>query len=330
MPTKKSPLSVALLGGGFGRYYHIPGLLAEPGRFKLTRFCDQDAATLKAVTEDERLKGIIGSSDYREALNDPAIDAVIISLPHHLHEPVAIAAAESGKHILVDKPIARTMEEANRMIAAAEKHGVTLMTAFNQRFETRFVKIQEQLKAGSLGRVLYATSNHSQNFGGNPTWRSKAAVGGGCVIGSGVHNLDLMRWFFGEAEEVFAYAAHDAKRLEAEVAVSASLKFKSGVVVNFICNWGVHGNHGNERWGIYGTEADLFLEDQSLGLGKAWAGKDLLTKDEAKAHHAMWAHFTDCIATGATPLTSGRDSAKSLELVLKIYESMETGRPAKI
>jgi len=330
MSTKKSPLSVALLGGGFGRYFHIPGLLAEPERFQLTRFCDQHEGVVKAVVEDERLKGIIGSTDYKDALNDPDIDAVIVSLPHHLHEPVCIAAAESGKHILVDKPIARTMDEANRMIAAADKHGVTLMTAFNQRFEPRFQKIQEHLKAGSLGKVIYAVTSHIQNFNGNPTWRSKASVGGGCVIGSGVHNLDLMRWFFGEAEEVFAYAAHDPKRLEGEVAVTASLKFKSGVIVNFICNWGLQGNHHGEGWGIYGTEADLLLNGQGVGLGRAWIVKDLLTEAEAKAHIGMWAHFADSINNGTPPLTNGRDSAKSLELVLKIYESLETGKPAQI
>jgi predicted dehydrogenase len=326
---KDSKLAVAVLGGGFGSWFHLPGLLAQPERFTVKRFCDQNAEVVKGVLQDARLAGAVGGTDYKEVLSDPAVDAVIVSLPHHLHEPVCVAAVQSGKHMMVDKPIARTLAEADRIIEAAERNNVTLMVAHNQRFEPPFLRIQETLTAGGLGRALYAVTSHNQNFNRprGTYWRSKESVGGGCLIGSGVHNLDLMRWFFGEADEVFAYEVLDPDRLEAEVAVSASLRFKSGVIVNFNCNWGLHGDHHGDGWAVYGTEGDIALKDGAVRFARE-RGKSIVNLDaSAKGPIGMWAHFADCIETGALPLTNGRDGKKSLGLVLKIYESIATKRP---
>lgn len=319
-------LRVAVLGGGFGRY-HITNLLAQRDQFEIVRFCDANSEVVKQVLAETGLPASVAGTDYHDALRDPSVHAVIVSLPHHLHEPACVAAAESGKHLLVDKPIARTLEEADRIIEAADRHGVTLMVAHNQRFEARFRRIQEELKAGTLGPVLFAVSNHNQNFSPSPNslWRSKDSVGGGCVIGSGVHNLDLMRWFFGEASEVFAYGVGNQDRLEAEVAVSASLRFKSGVLVNFVCNWNLHGGHQGDRWGLYGTVSELALDADQLRLGRGGSAVDL--EIDTKATIPMWTHFAHCIATRTLPLTNGKDARASLNLVLKIYESMEKGRP---
>ena len=219
-PNKKSinaPLAVAVIGGGFGRG-HIAGFLADPDRFYLKGFCDRDPAVVEFIQKNYSLPNSCRiCSDYQEILNDPAIDAVAVSLPHYLHETACVQAARMGKHILVDKPIARTLAEADHILEAVEKNNVTLMVAFNMRFWPPYQKMHDMISSDAIGRPIYAMTWHNQNF--NPpagaNWRSKNSVGGGCVIGSGVHNIDLMRWFFGEPAEVFAYGTTDPQRLEA-------------------------------------------------------------------------------------------------------------------
>jgi predicted dehydrogenase len=143
-----------------------------------------------------------------------------------------------------------------------------------------------------------------------------------------VHNLDLMRWFFGEPKEVFAYAIGDANRLEAEVAVSASIMFRSGALVNFSCNWGGHGRSLPDYWNIYGTQGDIVLDKgKSLQLGRDF-GKEVAELEFPSTRPVlMWQHFSDCIRSQSTPLTNGRDARATLALALKIYESIEAGRP---
>ena len=328
--SKEQPrLSVAVLGGGYGRS-HLRGLVALPELFEVKRVCDQFPKVVKAVLQEFQLPDHVGCLNYKEVLSDPAVDAVVISLPHHLHESVCIAAAQSGKHILVDKPIARTLEEADRIIAEVERHGVTLMIAHNQRFFPWAQKIHEVLEEGTLGQILYATTSHNQNFNKPPgsNWRSKSSVGGGALIGSGVHNLDLMRWFFGEPKEVFAYAVSDANRLEAEVAVSATIRFENGVLVNFGCNWGGHGKSLPDYWGIYGTQGDLLLDKgKGLQLGRDFGKETTEFEFSQDRPTLMWRHFADCIRTQSKPLIDGKDARATLTFALKIYESIETGRP---
>jgi predicted dehydrogenase len=161
-------------------------------------------------------------------------------------------------------------------------------------------------------------------------WRSKESVGGGCVMGSGVHNLDLMRWFFGEPLEVFAYGVKDPQRLEAEVAASISFRFKNGLVVNFACNWAAHGALKDFRWGewaVFGARGDIAIHEDVLLVGHEFGRSVERISPDPGQYESLWTHFASCITHGTEPLTSGPEGRASLALVLKVYEAMEQGRP---
>ena len=336
MPKKSKsqiPMNMAVIGVGFGQF-HIRGILNDPARFHLSMICDQDVERINKEMLN-RLK--IPStcrivSDYHATLSDSAIHAVVVSLPHHLHEQACVEAARAGKHIIVDKPIARTLAEADHIIQEAAKNKVTLMVAYNQRFSPMYQKIRELVSSGAIGQPVYAITRHNQNF--NPpagaNWRSKTSVGGGCVMGSGVHNLDLMRWFFGEPQEVFAYGTRDPQRLEAEVAASISFRYRSGLVVNFSCNWGAHGALNGFEWGewaVFGARGDIAMRNETLQVGREFGKTTESITPDASACETLWVHFANSISNGTKPLTNGLDARASLSLVLKIYESMEKGCP---
>ena len=224
MSKKPEIMNVAVLGAGFGAA-HVGGILSNPERFRLRWLCDLNEAQSRKCME--RFEGKVSEGfrlggDYRVALEDPEVQAVAVSMPHHIHEKVCVEAAQAGKHIMLDKPIARTLEEADKIIASADANKVTLMVAFNYRFTPFYAKLREMVAEGLIGRPLFAVTRHYQSFNPPPNsnWRSKASTGGGCVIGSGVHNIDFMRWLLGEPEEVFAYGVEDPARLDAEAAAS--------------------------------------------------------------------------------------------------------------
>ena len=333
-----STINIAVIGAGFGRH-HINGIINQPDRFRLGMVCDQNAERITDAFETLKLARPatcrIGR-DYQEALNDPDIQAVVVSLPHHLHEVVCVKAAQAHKHILVDKPIARTLAEADHIIQAAEQNHVTLMVAFNLRFEPTFRKLHDVVSSGEIGQPLYAMTRHYQCFNApaDSNWHSKTSVGGGCVMGSGVHNLDLMRWFFGEPEEVFAYGTHDPQRLEAEAAAAISFRYTSGLVVNFCCNWVCSGAVPSpcfDDWEVFGSAGDIVNRlNTGFRIGHDFGKQSAeVTCDNVTPYENLWEHFATAMTTGSLPLTHGRDARATLALVLNVYESMKTGRPVK-
>jgi len=325
------PLSVAVIGGGFGRF-HIAGILSEPQHFILKAFCDQNPVIIEDIQTHFKLpSSCVIEPDYHTIMNDPTIDAVFISLPHHLHEPGCVEAADHGKHIMLDKPIARTLEEADRIIEAARKNNVTLMIAHQMRFSPIFKKMHDLITGNVLGRALYAETCHHQKFYYTTAsnWRLKSSTGGGCVIGSGIHNIDLMRWFFGEPAEVFAFGVRDLNRLDGEAAASISVRFRGGTLVNFTCNWVCHGAMDRYDWGewaVFCEKGDISCH-RGLTVGHEY-GKRIEELDLGTYPcESIWTHFANCVVNHAEPLIGGPDARKSLALVRNIYQSMATGKP---
>jgi len=316
-------LAIGFIGtGGIGAQ-HAQGMRALPEHFRLVTASDTSA---QALTRFGDAYGIgRRHADYRHLLADPEVEAVVILLPHHLHEQVATEALASGKHVLLEKPIARSLAEADRIIQAARSSRRTLMIGHNQRFDHRHAQVARLLTAGALGRPLTVRIDHLQHF--NPPaqswWRSLDQVGGGCVIGSGIHRLDLLRWWFGEVDEVYAQLQWDASRLEGEVACTATLRFHSGVQAEFLCHWGIHRPVQCESLFITGVDGTLTITGDEPGRQSLAPHHEHLPvpDDPSAAPESMWRHFHRCVTTGAAPLTSGEEGRASLALVLDVVRS---------
>jgi predicted dehydrogenase len=304
---------------------HVGGLLAAEGPLRVTAVCDLDrsraeqrAAQLKAQNVFVQFEDLLARSD---------VDAVLLCLPHLEHAPATIAAAEAGKHILVEKPIATTRADADAMIAAAENAGVTLMVGHNQRFFPEYRRIRELLDDGAIGSVESARADHNQDF--RPPeghWiRNREQAGGGAFIGYGVHRIDLLRWYVGEVTDIAHFQRFQQERFGGESASMSILKFDSGAIGEISINWVVNNPPWMDMLYLYGDKGSIHnVGGLHLSSNKEQARTVEVPPGNPFALQLQ--HFADCVLNKKQPLTSGPDARRTLEVCLAGYESAEAGR----
>lgn len=322
------PIKIGIIGCGGISNAHARGYKNLPKLLKVTATCDMIEAN--ASERAQQLGADKIYTDYEKMLKEADIDAVDICLPHDLHAAVSIAASEAGKHVFVEKPIAISLEEADDMIAAAKKVGTTLMVGLNERYDPAHQRIKQMIDDGILGRLLCIRIDHNQNVNmPDGHWiRSREKLGGGVLIGSGIHRVDLLRWFGGEVTHVANFQVEQPDRMEGEVAVVMSAGFESGCIGEVTAIWAVRKAPWYEGAWVYGTEGSVYRIN-----GLFWDGADgyvQLDVPEADSFVEELRHFGQCILQQKTPLTSGEEARRSLEVVLAAYRSADTSEIIKL
>ncbi len=313
-------------------------MLASRGRERLERLADKFG--VPAVTTDWR--GLIESRD---------LDAVCVATPNYLHHPMTVAAARAGKHVLVEKPMALTMEQARDMVNAADKAGVLLMVHQNQRFAPEHEVAKQIVDSGILGPILSMRARWShagpENWSPTGAWFfSKAEAGHGAMFDLGIHKFDLMRFMTRfEVAEVSAFTAALAKRIEVEDQGVAALRFTSGALGVVEASWASPPNENSIK--LYGTRGSLQVglesdprvsasfekhpEDAGRLPAGEWQGERYLPRvPGASRLGGPFRHFVDCITTGRECIASGADNLKSLEIALAAFRSAVEGRVIRL
>jgi len=306
----------------------------------------KDVAVLAAADINERKakrfatkwKVKVWYKDYRMLLKNPEIDAVSICVPHHLHSKISVEAAEMGKHILCEKPLAISLKEADKMIKAAEKAGIILMVAENVRFHPINLKIKELIDEGFIGEVFLARifRDHEihEYLRARPWFLDKEKAGGGIWISGGIHDVDALRMLLGEVEEISMFQAKKVfLEMEGEDTVAAIMKFKSGAVGVMTesfstkvfkqvsplgCPYIVNGSDGTIM--THSNYLDLYSEkreEPSVCMRIRVEERDTFI-EEIK-------HFINCIKREETPITSGEEEWKTLAVICAGYKSLKKG-----
>lgn len=315
-------INLGIIGlGGVTSYLHIPQALKSN---KFNVIAAADVVTENPIAKRFQIQNYY--TDYKELLKNSDVEAVLVSSPHHLHEEHIVAAFNAGKHVIIEKPISRNLREAQNIKKAWEQSGKVGMVAFCQRFYPKHAHVKALLDENKLGKPLSARIDHYQNFNPmeNSWWRSEEKVGGGAVIGSGVHRLDLLRWFFGEAVSVYAKAVKMPRRLEAEACVHAVIEFHSGVIANFSINWAAYKYACNENFSLAAEDGSIFIGAADKICLKEVDGGALNDMTHPTCQ-SMYEHFAECIENNKNPNPSIVEGYKSLQLVRAIYQSVETG-----
>jgi len=248
--------------------------------------------------------------------------------PHYLHQAHVVLAAQAGKHILVEKPIARTLTEGLAIIAAAQRAGVTLMVAENARFMAAVRQCKALIAQCSVGDLRMVQLHEETPFQpGN--WRSRRALnGGGVLIDSGIHKVHLLRYFAGEPVHLYAAALPQAlAQHEGEDGVVVMTRGASGVVGVIHHAW-TSAQRPTPPWvAVSGTRGRITFE-----MGAPWLRLEQGTTDRTWQHAddatgliPMAQAFRDSIWTGQEPEMSGTEGLCDLGMVLKAYESMAQG-----
>lgn len=300
--------------------------------------CDVNRTRLAEVRERlANVKGIF--HDVAQAFRLADVSAVDAALPHNLHCITALEAAAFGKHFMTEKPIARTLEEADTMIEAAEKASTILMVAENQRFMPVLASARQIIDEGYLGK-LFLVRVYELTYGEFGDWRTSLAVaGGGNLIDSGIHGVNSMRLLGGsEVRTVYARTTREVHRnLEGEDTAHVCATFENGVLGDLITSWGTR-MHGNQpRFSAYGTEGSLWVPWEDRGslyfTSTRLPGGASPVQVRAAAGDTVeieCRHFVDCIKEGRQPVTSGLEGRRDLEVVLAAYRSAETGVPVRL
>jgi predicted dehydrogenase len=306
---------VALFGSGWIMDFHARGVLEHPDG-ELVAASNWREESLAALAERHRIPRT--TLDWRLLAEDADIDAVVIGTPNALHAPQAIACLERGKHVLVEKPMARTLEEAQRMNAAAEASGARLMVAHCWRFHDDVRALRRRVESGALGEVV-KTHGYGIHAGWGPDgwFTDPELAGGGALLDMGVHAVDTARYLLGDPlpEKVCAtiatrygdYAVDDDGILLISWQGGRSSIVESGW-------WQPHRGGMEAETELYGTN----------GYARIW---DFVDEPEGYEHcaQAMYstqmAEFLDALRDGRQPLPSGGDGAVVMDIVDQAYRS---------
>ena len=278
-----------------------------------------------------------------EMLADPAVDVVCVCTPSGQHAEQAIAAARAGKHVLVEKPMALSLADADAMIAACARAGVQLGVALQRRVTPPFQRIHRAIEAGDLGEltlgVVTIPYHRPQAYFDQADWRGMWALdGGGVLMNQGIHLVDLLVWYMGDPAEVQARAGPLHREIEVEDTLTATLRFGSGALATITATTTAAPGFPH-RIEIYGTGGGIQVEGESVGrweladpagasvepvpIGRAasaGAGGDP-RGIAATGHIAIVRDFVEALRAGRAPQIDGREGRRSLAAVLAIYEA---------
>jgi predicted dehydrogenase len=263
------PIGVAVVGCGSIARSHFAGWqrLVRAGRARLVAACDNDGARAEAAAR--RYGAEAAATDLEAVVRRPEVLAVDVCLPHHLHLPAILAAARAGKHVLCEKPLVLTLDEAQQAIRACHEAGVVLMTANRDRFEPHARAVKRIIDAGLLGEVNLVLERHmlhkdvlTQATHNNMGWKlGKATSGGGALHRDGVYYIDSLLFWAGSEVAHVTGAEFDNflwRTAEIETTSHVLFRFKSGAIGVFEMVWCLQGPHIREVT-INGSEGSLRL-----------------------------------------------------------------------
>lgn len=280
---------------------------------------------------------------YEDLLAQPEVDVVAICTPSGQHAEQAIAAAEAGKHVLVEKPMALSLEEADAMIEACDRAGVKLGVVLQRRAEPLFKRVRAAIVAGDLGNLTLGVVTipyfRPQSYFDQAEWRGTWALdGGGVLMNQGIHLVDLLIWYMGDPVEVAAYADTLQREIEVEDTLAATLRFANGSLATITATTTAAPGFPH-RVELYGTAGAIQVEGESVVRWTRTASSPATVEPiepapsasagaggdpkgiEPTGHIAVFRDFIEAVREGRAPEIDGAEGRRSLATVLSIYEA---------
>ena len=329
---------VGVIGAGsIAQHCHLKGY-AKLNNVDLVAFADPVAKRHKEVAAS--FPGMKGYKSHQDMLRHEQLDVVSVCAPNKFHAPCAIAALEAGCHVLCEKPMATTLAEAGRMIAAAKAARKKLMTGFTHRLFSGPEKCKAMLRQKALGKPFMIRVRFAHG-GPYPGWAKEAKsfydpkiAAGGAMLDMGIHAIDLCLWLFGPVTRVSAQTATLVKKIPVDDNAIITLEFKNGALGYIEVGW--TSKPGFSGFEIYGTEGSLicdYINGLKLCGGKASAGQDsvtewkMLDKKPTRGGWNIEMNYWMDIVAGKKKLTMDAQAGKAaLEVALAAYKSSNTGK----
>ena len=342
-------MKYVLIGCGRISPNHIEA--AKNNGLEIVAICDIDPDNM----EDKALKHNLPDSihrytDYKEMLNTEKPELVAVCTESGKHAEVALDCIDAGCNVIIEKPIALSLEDADEIISRAKEKGVKVCANHQNRFNKSIQKIREARDKRRFGKLMYGTAHIRWNRGweyySRAKWRGTWEQDGGALMNQCIHNIDLLRWMMGnDIDEVFAYTDklnHDY--IEAEDLGIALVRFSNGSYGIIEGTTDVYPRNLEETLYMFGSKGTVKAGGNSVNLIEEWRFSDELD-DPAEVmkefgenppnvygfgHTPLYADVIDAIQNNREPYVSAEDGRRALELVLAIYKSAAEGRPVKL
>lgn len=340
-------MKYALIGCGRISPNHIAA--AKSNKLEIVGICDIDDAMLrdKAVRFD--LKTVHQYNDYREMLDKEKPELVAIATESGRHAAIAIDCIEAGCNLIIEKPIALSITDADAIIKAAKEKGVKVCVSHQNRFNKSIQKIREALEHNRFGKMFYGTAHirwcRDREYYSKAKWRGTWEQDGGALMNQCIHNIDLLRWMMGdEIDEVVGMTDRlNHPYIEAEDFGIALIKFKNGSYGIVEGTTDIYPRNLEETLYLFGEKGIVKAGGQSVNRIEEWRFSDALDEPETViaqfaenppnvygfGHTPLYADMIEAIEKNREPYVNAEAGKRALELVLAIYKSAAEGRSIK-
>ena len=346
MPAGKP--GVAIVGLGLIAQTHAEAYRRLGDSVDLVAVCDIDRTRAEAFAAEH---GTRARFELQEVLADPAVDVVDLILPHHLHHQAALAVIDSGRHLIIEKPVAGTHAEAVDICGRAAAAGIHFMIAENTRYAAAYMAAERVLRAGEIGEVIHARttlrSNEKEHLSQQDNWRTRYALGGGLILDTGAHSFYLLKWLLGDFEEVTTWAGK-LFPLDNEIEDSAEVlgRMRSGAHVSSTFTSVSEIPH-SERLELYGTRGGIIVDQMADPVVRVWRGHQDFRGETLEGvtygpdawHPGGWHYesvitevtdYVESLVQGRPPLIDSDDAAYAIAVVEAAYRSAAEGRSVAI
>ena len=322
------------------RHSELLGNGVIPGA-KLAAVCDVVPEKAEKIGEQF---GVPWYTDMHKMMQEikPAVVTILTESGNHARDTIALS--QYGAHIVVEKPMALTLSDADAMIDACDKAGVRLFVVKQNRFNVPVVKLREALEAGRFGKLVMGTVRvrwcRPQAYYDQDSWRGTWAQDGGVLTNQASHHVDLLEWMMGDVVRVSAMSATRLVDIEAEDTAAVTLQFANGALGIIEATGGTRPKDLEGSISILGEGGTVVIGGFAVNKLETWNFVDAEPDDDAVVqnysvnppnvygfgHQAYYEHVVDVISNGGPQLVDGLTGRRSLELISAIYESIETGR----
>ena len=344
-------MKYALIGCGRIAVNHIKAALNN--KLQIVAVCDVIEEKMEALLAKYNLQNetsIKRYTDYKQMLAENVdIELISIATESGLHAEIALYCIEHNKNVIIEKPMAMSIADADKIIEASEKYGVKVSACHQNRFNVAVQKMRKALEAGRFGKIshgsIHVRWNRDKNYYDQAPWRGTWAQDGGALMNQCIHGIDLLRWMMGgEIDEVYGKTKQQFHRyLEAEDLGMAVVGFKNGAVATIEGTTNVYPKNLEETLYLFGETGTVKIGGTSTNNIDVW---DFADETEADAenkglkeatsnvygngHTSLFADVIDAVKNNRQPYVDAKAGRDALELVLAIYKSAAEGKPVKL
>ena len=346
MAESSKVVGVGIFGTGLSATQHLAGI-AGTTNGRVVAIAGRSMEKAQVLASQWGIPQVYGSME--ELVSDPNVEVVHTCVPPDIRVPVVRACARAGKHVLIEKPMARTVAEADQIIDSCERAGVLLSAMFQNRFTPLAKRLKQAVDDGELGRILLVTLSakwfRTAEYYVESGWRGTAEREGGAVlINQAIHSIDLLQWIMGPVAELSGLTATTLHPIEMEDTGVAMLRFGNGAIGSIVATTvaypgfsdrlEVHGERGTAcliqgegrlEWNLRGEEPRIETASSQVSHGVSDPAAT-----PSQGHTDQFSDFYLAIREGRQPSITGRDGRAALEIVEAIYQSSREGRPVTL